>query len=266
MTMMHAPHKIGRTRMSSFLERLQSSQLHGPTSHKFDLKEWTSAAKPVAAEDANLFAIAVLIHHSLDLIRTNLVFVKDKAYSATRRRHELVAWANHQTLVAGRLAKQEADRLVPPANEAVLDRLADVRLKLPMGEFDVDSVVEAIVESCTRLLRMLAADTTAVPVDEPPVPYRQLVHDANLAIAYGTLESLWLDVLWNGFRFHPSKGFAPEDTLRLTQRAQSSHRHFMTTIQSEALQLARMQASGASPPPETHFPMLFVSDRPNGAI
>lgn len=153
--------------------------------------------------------------------------------------------ANHQCIVAEIKSVSASKESASPAR-AVMDKLADVRIALALGEFDPDSIIESLIEGAGRLLRMLAAVSSASQSPLSEEYFSVISHDLNLGISYHTIEALWLDIVWHEFRFEAQGYFAPADLAQAALSAVSAHRHVMTTMQRNVLIFARSRAALAN--------------------
>ena len=129
-----------------------------------------------------------------------------------------------------------------------MDRLADVKISLALGDFTVDSILESIIENGGRLLQMIASTSAREEGDHPELPFAAMVNDLNIGVVYTSLERLWLDVVWNDFRMSGDETqpvFASSEVQREKQRAESWFRHVMTTVQAEVIPYVRALATGS---------------------
>jgi len=249
--------------MSSLLAAVRRGTLTAPTSPKFERPVWEQiAAAPGSPDDAHLAALGLRIHAALVAMRPLLGFVNDNS-DAFGKRQAILAVANHQGIVATAMGTEAANRQMPPSPVAVMDLLADVKLPLALGDFDADSIIESTIEGAGRLLRMLAGAPSDSQTTLPNAAFSAVSNDLNVGIGYLTLEALWLDIVWNGYRLEPPNRFVPHNLARATSQAISDHRHAMTAIQQDALTYLRTRTAltGCDPMRRLGLHALVVDGR-----
>lgn len=230
--------------MSSLLDGVRDGSVTAPTSAKFKRSQWEQIlAAPGSPDDTHLAALGLKMNGALAAVRAQLRFVNDTTLDAFGRRQAILAIANHQGIVAAAKAAEAADRLQPPAPHAVMEKLADIKLPLLLGDFDVDAIVESTIEGAGRLLRMLGDSSSSSQTTPADAVFSVVSNDLNIGIVYLTLEALWLDIIWNGYRLDSQNRFVPQDLEQVAYAAMSAYRHIVTTVQRDMLIYARTRTA-----------------------
>lgn len=219
--------------MGRFHESVQRDDVVGPLRREFKLSKWNSAFKELANDeaDSDLHRVGLLIHAKAKTIRAELKVTTRAEVSATTKLRAFVAIANHNFLVVAQKAREAFEAAVQTDDRILTSDLRSIKFPLPIGEdFSPDELIQSTVDAVQISLKVILRD--APPLSGSPkfgsADWQGFRFDFNLGQAYFSIEELWDECLWNGYRMNSVDQklvFRPVDQFWITLRAASRARH-----------------------------------------
>lgn len=229
--------------MGRFLEGVQKDEVVGPLRRQFKLAKWNKAFKDLADDDADisLHHIGILIHAKANSIRAALSVTTHTNVSATTKLRALVAIANHNLLAVLRKTRAAFEVVAQSDGRTLTSDLTSIRIPLLIGDsFSPDEVIQSTVDAVQIPIKVILgnAQSLAGSPNFGTSDWEGYRFDFNLGQAYFSMEELWDDCLWNGFRPDVQKlltKFSPVDHFWLRLRAASQARQDNLNLQFFAM-------------------------------
>jgi len=185
----------------SLTDQLQKGLVHGPTSRKFDLQIWLNLINDYSStDDVDVIALGALFANALEEVRRALGFVTDERVAAAQKRRALVGLVNRDCLLSEIIFDEAARLGLEPGDTVPLDPQAGFKITLGGGAFTPDEIAQSLVDTLDKLLRMPSVKPSSEPSLSADIDWNTAARDLNVAIAYVSIESAWMDIVWNAFR------------------------------------------------------------------
>lgn len=219
---------------TNLIESLQRGAIASPTSRAFSIGRWVNLAKDASPDDRKIVGFGMLLHSALDQLRAGLRFINDRTVSVALRRRAVVSLANRETLLSWVIVTEQITKEYAPGTTLPLDQIANQKIALAGGDFTADEIAQSVVDTLEKMLRLLSPDGSNDAGPTATVDWDRVARDLNVASAYGALEGVWMDVVWNGFRTVSGnpltlESITPNEEI---ERVIGQHRYRLTSIQN----------------------------------
>lgn len=225
--------------MGRFLEGVQKDEVIGPLRRQFKLTKWNKAFKDLADDDVDigLHHMGLQIHAKANNIRAALSVTVRTDVSATTKLRALVAIANHNLLAVLRKTRAAFEVAAQADGRTLTSDLTSIRIPLLIGDsFSPDEVIQSTVDAVQIPIKVILGNAPSLAGSPKfgTADWEGYRLDFNLGQVYFSIEELWDDCLWNGFRptvKEHKTTFSPADHFWLRLRAASRARQDNLNLQ-----------------------------------
>ncbi|MDR8016209.1 hypothetical protein [Ectopseudomonas guguanensis] len=189
----------------SFIDKVRSGQIPGPTNRKFKIetweKEWNAVKGESSEEEEKIYAAGIIFNELLKEIRSELgkVFKKQAPKIKNSRYLELLfAISNRNTFLIKKTGEDNKDK--------ILNLLHTTSNKNKAGiEFSVDELIHSAVDGFEKAIENCVSrikEKKEIPIGEQPTEVLHFIElESYFSQTYGTCESYWNALIWRDFEF-----------------------------------------------------------------